>query len=1443
MANTSGTSDPSGDDIGVVGSPFALGEWLARRDEEGFAGRWREWCASCGISSEDDPARAAVAVAAVGGKLVFTHPSGGALELAVEGDALSQAYALLTQARRHDPPLPPERFRSPLVLPAPERVPAGLPHAEPERVVLPTRAAAPPPPPLYTPRVTRPTPAPRTQTHRAPVPQTQPLVARPLPAPSAPASALPAQTSSKAIPLPKEIPSAEKNIPLPEETPLPIKTSLPISIKTSLPAETLLSTKAPLPEEIPLSIKTSLPKESALPIKIPLPAEAPSADKIPLPEAVPPSNPAAPASDARAPEKLPLPEEAAPAGAPLPATPTRADALPTTPHVDPAAPLPAPQIKAPSALPAPETRAASAPLPIAETHPAAPLPTVETQAASALPTPGARAATDARLPEPERAAERAGVGRYLLPLEPLWKGARSDATVAESLKRLSGDITSPTAVADVLGQLKLRRAFVVLSPQFNGLVLEVEMADPFKAVARLSAAKAGRFWSLGGEVIVERDGKAPLVFSLEVGKGSDSKFLLMAHRGTVNLVEDLFRPVFGDIYVPEGFGLEVSNPVLVLVKEGGRTKALVNVGLGMNVEFAELPFLGTAVQPQGDARIALGVQYASGPFLPNDLAALNSSLPEGVRLASPDGETFDGLLLSAAVRMAGQSYPLSFPLRRGDDAKKEADGAKRETEVAARTAGSERQPAAPDRKAEPDKTIKWIKVDRSAGPAYLDSVGIGFWDKAVQFRVSGSVQMSGLTFGVEGLGGGLTLEWPPKPTFNLDGLAVSLVTDAVSISGVLIRSTEGGVERYDGAALIKASGFAIAGLGSYSEVGGRPSLFIFAVLHRDLGGPAFFHVNGLAAGFGYNRAFKLPPVEEVQNFPLVRGALEENYFAGSTPKQSIAGAMQKLREYIPPSPGDYWFAAGIRFSSFEMIQSFALLSVSFGHEVEIALLGMSKLTVPKDAGRGRALAYAELAIKAVVKPEEGLVAVEGRLTHESYVFSEDCHLTGGFAFYTWLSGAHAGDFVVTLGGYHPKFVRPAHYPAVPRLGVNWQVTSELKITAELYYALTPSCLMAGGKLSATYLAGPIKAWFTAYADFLLSWKPFYYMADMGISIGVEATLRIPLGFCTISISINVHLSVELHIWGPAFAGVIEVDLSVITFTIRFGPDKSPPPPIEADEFVETFLPPPPAPVRNVVRSSGAPVLRGARRAPAAAGPEVISTRINSGLIRQENRDGGKVLRVVHAHALTLTTQSLIPVSEFSDGLKPPQESASSAAQLGVRPMGKTSLNSALKVAVKTGPDATDIRQPDNMRVSVVETGVPEALWGRSEVEGRAPLPSTPEAGTITAWGGLRVSFAPVAPAGALPPMAIEKFAYETFYKPIPWDTALRPAASLPAESVRPVGTIMGGEAAQRRDAVLGVLALESPFALNEVKLEELAKAGESYFQADPEIRRLGEAFV
>ena len=50
--------------------------------------------------------------------------------------------------------------------------------------------------------------------------------------------------------------------------------------------------------------------------------------------------------------------------------------------------------------------------------------------------------------------------------------------------------------------------------------------------------------------------------------------------------------------------------------------------------------------------------------------------------------------------------------------------------------------------------------------------------------------------------------------------------------------------------------------------------------------------------------------------------------------------------------------------------------------------------------------------------------------------------------------------------------------------------------------------MAGGRLELTYGISCAYIWFTAFADFLISWDPFYYEIDIGVSVGATFSIEI-----------------------------------------------------------------------------------------------------------------------------------------------------------------------------------------------------------------------------------------------------------------------------------------------------------------------------------------------
>jgi len=610
-------------------------------------------------------------------------------------------------------------------------------------------------------------------------------------------------------------------------------------------------------------------------------------------------------------------------------------------------------------------------------------------------------------------------------------------------------------------------------------------------------------------------------------------------------------------------------------------------------------------------------------------------------------------------------------------------------------------------------STRWIEADKTIGPLSVRRIGLSYADQKIGIKLDAGLQLSVLTLTLEGLG--LTYPITKFPTgakdiwenleFHLDGAAVAFEQGPLTISGGLLKVPVEHPDtdlQLDGALLIRTELFTIAALGSYANMDGTHSVFVFAALQKLLGGPPFFVVTGLAFGFGVNRALKLPAIDDVQNFPLVKAATVRGYLG---PKMVLRQISQKLGDCIYPSPSNFWIAAGVKFMTYGMLDSFALLSVSLGTQFEIALLGLSTLRIPKELPSGPkipAIACAELALKAAFKPMAGILSAEARLTTNSFIFTKDCALTGGFAFYVWFgNNEHAGDFVITLGGYHPRFKPPPHYPDVPRLGVRWQVSSNLTISGGIYFALTPTCLMAGGALSALYQQGRLRAWFDAYAHFFISWKPLHYDVEVGVRIGASYTGSV----FGISITFRLEMAAICHFWGPPFAGKAHITWTIISFTIYFGKEhsKPKPKPIGWGEFQQAFLPP---------------------ANPESSKAEPLTITIVKGLIKEGKTEDDQGYTIVNPHQLALIIKSNVPSRkievngksnkiEISDD-KPPNF-------LGIRPMNIKFLDSSTTVFITNKERLTICRKDQaqdhsNLQVESITNTVPGALWSPEEFD-------------------------------------------------------------------------------------------------------------------------------
>ncbi len=680
---------------------------------------------------------------------------------------------------------------------------------------------------------------------------------------------------------------------------------------------------------------------------------------------------------------------------------------------------------------------------------------------------------------------------------------------------------------------------------------------------------------------ISSDPPVELAFDLVFDKSAKSTTLVAAYRnlagGQVHL-KDLVQLISGsetDLGALD-FSIDLKQAYLVFARTGSgndkKSRLLLGLEIGGGIDLSKLPLVGQVVPNASQLSLNFQPYYANDKFSAEELARLQTISPDGLKF--PQGKVEKGVDLTITLNLGETPLTLDVPLQLADVKKQKNNpesrtGSSATSGTGSPTVAAKSSPGANDE----DDGTKWIDLNKNFGPVHFQRLGFQYADKNLWFRIDGALVAAGLSMSLQGLSVGVSVP-DLKPTFELQGLGLAFEKGAFQVGGAFLRIKHPDYDEYAGLAFMKFKALELSAIGAYARVNGKSSLFLYAVLKYPIGGPSFFFVTGLAAGFGYNRNLKLPPIQEVSTFPLVAMATESAGDDASTSDRqaNLTTVLQRLGSSIPVMENQYFLAAGIKFSSFKLIDSFLLVSVSFGVRTEIGLLGMSTLQVPMAEATQAGvppLAVAQLAIRGSFLPEEGFVGIEAQLTGASFILSRDCHLTGGFAFYAWFGNSeHAGDFVLSLGGYHPQYKVPEHYPTVPRLGVDWKISPQLSVKAEMYFALTANALMAGGNLHADFHAGDIKAWFDLGANFIISWKPYYYDAEFHISIGAEVSVNVLLG----TVRKTIHAGADVHVWGPEFSGVADIDLMVTTFVIRFGSQTTIAPYISWNEFHTSFLP-------------------------------------------------------------------------------------------------------------------------------------------------------------------------------------------------------------------------------------------------------------------------------
>jgi hypothetical protein len=268
-----------------------------------------------------------------------------------------------------------------------------------------------------------------------------------------------------------------------------------------------------------------------------------------------------------------------------------------------------------------------------------------------------------------------------------------------------------------------------------------------------------------------------------------------------------------------------------------------------------------------------------------------------------------------------------------------------------------------------------------------------------------------------------------------------------------------------------------------------------------------FTLIGVGGLIGLNRAMRFDPILQ----GVKTGAITSVMF----PQDVVANApriLNDLKAFFPPQPGTFLIGPMVKIGW----GTPTLISLSMGVIIEIpgniAILGVMQLALPdKDAP-----------ILAINVSFAGGIDFEGkRIFFVAALFDSrvlTMTLEGGMGFYI----AYGDDpvFVLTVGGFHPRFSPPAlPFPAPDRISISILSTALARIRVEAYFAVTSNTAQFGARAELFFGLGPCEVSGQIGFDALFQFSPFYVIIEVSGSISLKV-------FGMGLFSIRLHFTLE-----------------------------------------------------------------------------------------------------------------------------------------------------------------------------------------------------------------------------------------------------------------------------------------------------------------------------
>jgi hypothetical protein len=409
-----------------------------------------------------------------------------------------------------------------------------------------------------------------------------------------------------------------------------------------------------------------------------------------------------------------------------------------------------------------------------------------------------------------------------------------------------------------------------------------------------------------------------------------------------------------------------------------------------------------------------------------------------------------------------------------------------------------------------------ISIGVMIGPVQAMADRVGIQSDITFPQTGGNLGVADLTFSFK----------PPS--------GIGLAVDAAGVSGGGFLAHDDTKHEYMGVLQLQFTDLALQAFGLITTQDSDGSGYsLLAMIDAD------FPPVQLGWGFTLDGVGGLIAVHRSASVDALRAALKADKLSTIMfPKNAITNAPQilaSLDTFFPTAPGRFLFGpmALIGWGTPTMLTAAVALIIELPEPIRIILLARIAVRMPTES---KTLVRINLDALGVLDLGQNTLSLDASLFDSrvlTYTLSGDMALRA-----SW--GAEPREFLLSIGGFHPRFTPPSGFPTLKRLSIDMSSGSIATLHLDTYLAITSNTLQIGANLHVLVKVSSFSIDGHLGFDALFQRNPFHFDGDISGSVAVSID-----GDDLLSVSLDAMLTgpAPWQVSGSFKVHIIFVDVS------------------------------------------------------------------------------------------------------------------------------------------------------------------------------------------------------------------------------------------------------------------------------------------------------------